>query len=699
MNSRIEKLREHAINVTFTGMRSLEDQLNLLIGWHDSDTMINRIRRSHSKSYMFENAKPIIDDNELIVGKPCFEELTKIKQKQFDKLGKYGRMMTRLGGQNSHMSLDYKKLLNIGIIGIIDEITEYKNNLDLANPNDMEKDSFYTTCVNELNAVCVYAENYSKHALTLANNTDDKTRKQELLVIADNLKCVPKYPAVNFYQALQSIHFIAYCTEGLIQLGRVDRYLYKYYKHDIDNNIITKEKAQELIDCLCILFNEYIPKGLAIGFMVGGRDSVGNDVTNELTYMFIESIRHTMMIYPGIGLCVNENTPADLLKLSIECLAEGHSHPALFNDNVITNGLLSYGLSNEEACDYIHSTCVEITPCACSGAWVASPYHNISQYLLDLMMSDQSNNIKTYDDLLINMKNIISENIKMQVIDQNKLQMERYHHGGDALVSCFINDCLKKGVDVDSGGAKYNFIMPSFVGLSNLADSLISIKHLVFEDKKLSITKFYKILIDDYQDNELLLSYIQNKIPKYGNDVDECDELVSIISKWLTSECSKYQTYLGDKFIPSLFCWIQHEQLGRETIATPDGRTKGFPFGDGSGPAQGREKNGPTCSILSSTSWEHTPFIGGIAINMKFVKSLLDENSNEKIAALIKTFMQRGGFEIQINSVDKDTLINAQDNPDEYKDLVVRVGGYSDYFVHLSNEMQQEVIKRHEHTI
>jgi formate C-acetyltransferase len=191
-----------------------------------------------------------------------------------------------------------------------------------------------------------------------------------------------------------------------------------------------------------------------------------------------------------------------------------------------------------------------------------------------------------------------------------------------------------------------------------------------------------------------------NNIPKYGNDDDRVDKYFDIIARHIVDECKKYECmHKNSSFIPSVFCWIMHEWFGRETGATPDGRVAGFPLGDGSGPCQGREMKGPTASILSSTKWSHCEFIGGVAVNIKFSKSALGPDSVETMKNLVKTFIARGGFEMQINVTDKKTLQRAVEHPEEYKDLVVRIGGYSDYFTRISPEMQQEVILRTEHEI
>jgi formate C-acetyltransferase len=685
-------------------------------GWlehHDAPSHI--ARRARAKAYALRHARPAIDPGELLVGKPDPAPLTAEERQELDQhRATTMRAMPRLQGQASHMAIDYEKLLRLGASGVQDQIRGLRRGLNLELPGDIDRDQFYLACLDALDGLLAFADHYAEEAERQADDCPDAARRDELREIARVCRKVPRYPAGTFHEALQSMHFVTFCLEGLYQLGRPDRTLIEFYRRDVARGALTPQAAQELIDCLCILFNEYIPKGLAVGLMVGGADALGRDVTNELTRMFIESIGHTRMIYPGVGLCVTEDTPPDLLERAAELLGEGLSHPALFNDRVITQGLIGYGLPPADACQYIHSTCVEITPVASSAVWVASPYINLVQLLLDLFgipplsaspetLPDDGRPLEerypTYDALVAAYRARLAAKVRREAIDQNRQQMDRLRLGGDPLVSCFVNDCLARGLDVDQGGARYNWIMPSFVGLANLADALMAVRALVYEERSLSLGALADALRGNYAGDEPLRQRILNRAPKYGNDDPAADACALEIAEWIKAEVRQHRTYRGDRFIPSLFCWIMHEREGSVTAASPDGRLCGFPLGDGSGPAQGREKKGPTASILSSTKWEHAPFIGGIAVNMKFSRRMFGPESLPKMVDLIRTFMDRGGFEFQVNVVDRDTLLAARRNPESYRDLVVRIGGYSDYFVNLTPAMQEEVILRTEHEI
>ncbi|MBR4867830.1 MAG: hypothetical protein IKU10_01630 [Clostridia bacterium] len=643
---------------------------------------------------------PVISPDELIVGKQC-TPLTEVQRAAWHE--KYEPVMNDIvfhtrWGQDSHMAIDYDLVLNEGLNGILGKIDGY---LATCKPQQV---AFYKACQRCLQGVIRHAENYAAEAERQASETENPVRKGELFQIAAACRAVPANPAKTFYEAVQSVNFITHCLSAnpcrpctqQFQLGHPDRYLLPFYEKDLKNGAITKEGAQLLLNCLGIQINERVPSGVSCGYMVGGRDQKGNIVANDLTELCMQVVDDIRLVYPAVGLCYTEGMDERYVEKACEILSHGCSHPAVFGDDIITKGLLSYGVPQHQACNYIHSTCVEITPVAASNVWVASPYTNLAQVLLDEMETDH----KTFADLIngvyARLDRLIDENCK----HQNVLRAMRAEKSMNPLLSCFVNDCLAKGLDIERGGATYNWIMPSFVGMANLVDSLYAIKELVYDRKELTLQQFKEIVDTDFAENEVLRLRIANTIPKYGNDIDEIDDYYGQITGHIIEACKKHQAmHQNGKLIPSVFCWVKHEQFGSVTSATPDGRKAGFPLGDGSGPCHGREQNGPTASILSSTKWDHSPLIGGVAVNMKFAKKSLEPNSVETMKNLVLTYLKRGGLEMQINVVDKETLEQARKTPELYQDLVVRIGGYSDYFVRLSDNMQKEVLLRTEHNL
>lgn len=697
---RIEKLRSDALNcvISYEEFYYLFHKRFIQTYYHASYAM----RYADAFEYALENVTVSIDDYELIVGKTASRPLNDSEQTEWNTLRKYSiPAHASPFGQDSHMAIDYDLLLKRGIKGIIEDIETYKSKLSDMNFADFEKMDFYDSCIKCLNAVVKFSNRYAEAAEESAKYASPE-RTLELLKIAQNCRNVPYNPACSFYEAVQSTQFITFCVSlkplksGSMlqyQLGRPDRYLADFYYADINSGNLTRYEAQTLLDCLGILINRRVPHGLSSGYMVGGRDIDGKITTGELTQMCMRVVSDNRLVYPSVGLCVvgSGDEQTEDIKLACRILGEGCSHPAFFNDDVIQRGLRNYGLSAEESCSYIHSTCVEITPIAASNVWVASPYINLLQILLDTLDREYTSKTDLLESYFANLARHIHDSYTSQV----KQRVERMRYDIDPLLSCFVNDCLRDGVDIERGGARYNWIMPSFVGLSNVADSLNVINELIFDKGLYTFAQLKSILDSNFEGYEFDRRLFSDHVEKYGNDSDTADKIVNVITKRITEYCAKYDGII----IPSLFCWIMHDRFGSETGASPDGRLAKFPLGDGSGPAQGREHKGPTASILSSTKWEHTPFIGGIAVNMKFSKTYMREDSYNTMISLIKSYLKRGGFELQINVTDAEILKKAQQNPELYRDLVVRIGGYSDYFVSLSPTMQEEVITRTVHCI
>ena len=656
-------------------------------------------RYADACAYAFAHVTPVIEADELVVGRAAYR-MTDEEQAEWQRLrAGIAEEYATFWGQDSHMAIDYDLVLREGVSGVIARIDGL---LEGCAP---EKRAFYEACRTCLGGVTAYARRYADHARRLAEQCADDGRRQELLTIAEVCARVPEQPARTFYEAVQSAHFISLCLSfaplrpGVwqqFQLGHPDRYLWPYYERDVAEGRLTEDAAQVLLDCLAIQINCRVPNGLSCGYMLGGRDRQGRIVANDLTRMGMQVIDDIRLVYPSVGLCWTEGMPEALMEQACEILSHGRSHPAIFNDDLIVSGMMGYGVPEEDAREYIHSTCVEITPAAASNVWVASPYTNMLQILLDEMDREHA----SFDALLQAVYDRLDAKIRRNFEDENENRRRRAEKGFNPLLSCFVRDCLERGEDIERGGARYNWIMPSFVGMANLVDSLYVLKKLVYEEEELTIARVKQAMDADFAGDEPLRLRLLNGVEKYGNDVEDVDQYFGQIVSHIVEECKKYTPMLpGAKLIPSVFCWIMHERFGRETGASPDGRRAGFPLGDGSGPCQGREKNGPTASVLSSTRWSHKELIGGVAVNMKFTKKTFNEESGRKVRSLIHAYLDRGGFEMQINVVDRDTLLRAQQNPEQYRDLVVRIGGYSDYFVKISPQMQAEVLLRTAHEV
>ncbi len=666
---RVEALREACLNSEMARCKLPYERarrMSLLYrqGWNACRDVENPLlRRAYADAYLLDRMTPVIIPGELIVGQPDFSPLTPEEEEAM----RAPCDMAASPGRHDHMALDFEKLLRLGVNGLIAEI-ERKNAPD---------NVFFTGALAELRAL-----------LRLAKRYEEAARAMGMTDAADTLARVPAHPASTFREALQSIHFYSFSLWGLYQAGRPDQYLYPYYRHDVDTGILTPEEAQELIDCFCLMYTTYITSCSSVGFMIGGVDPKGDPVENELTWHFLTSIGHTRTADPSIGLCVHEHTSPDLLHAAARLIAAGYTHPAFYGDRLIIDSLIAHGYAPEDARSYVHSCCVEITAAGKSSVWTVSPYHNMVRILLDVMRTSEA---PSFEAFYAAYEQKLRETVAAGNEQENEWQAVRAVNGGEPLrVSVLVDDCIARGKSINEGGARYNDIQPDFLGLFNTADALTAIRILVYEEKRLTMEQFCRILERNWGGAEALRREIIERFPHYGNDEQIPDALAARLTESVADACRGLTTYRGGKVVPALFSYNEHIRHGSLTPASPDGRHAGDPLCDGTNPVQGRDVKGPTAMLASTTSWDHSPFLGGIACNLELTPSMAEP---ELIAALVRVYTERG-MELQINVVDEKTLLDAQAHPERHRNLVVRVGGYSDYFVTLPAALQNEIISR-----
>jgi trans-4-hydroxy-L-proline dehydratase len=621
-------------------------------------------------------------------------------------------------GQTGHCQPDYEVLFSTGIDVLRGQIrlqreqaetTETTDSTESAESTESTESAesqkilesqealdFYQSCLYALDGFQIMIEHAADMVEeALVNATGP--RRDELGEIMASCRRIAHAKPETFRDAIQLLWFVMLghmSGDGvwLVGPGRLDRVLLPYHRPE------NRELELELIEALYLLINDYDLPGLAYAVMVGGCDGDGRDAGNELSFLAMEAIRRTRLVYPTVGLCHHPGTSDELMELTVGLVADGYATPAFFNDATISSGLRKYGVPPHESHDYINSTCVEITPTGCSNVWVASPYFSLCGMLMEQIDDAVAVN-RRYPDFDIFLEEYF-ERMNIKIAEAVKTEAEsrelRRLYGRKPLQSLFTRDCLSRGHDIDDGGARYNWVECSFVSAANLVDSLEVIRRMVIGEGRLTFHELKRVLDADFAGNEALRLELLAGNPKYGNNIPETDVLMRKLVDRIQTECARYRLPPDDApFVPGMFCWIMHQRLGAECRATPDGRKAGFPFADGSGPAQGREMKGPTAAIMSVTSWDHSGMIGGIAYNMKFDKSLFSsQDMRRKLRFLIETYLDRGGFETQINVLDNGILAKAMENPEAYRDLVVRIGGYTDYFTHLSPGMQAEVMQR-----
>jgi formate C-acetyltransferase len=699
MRPEIAKLRDFALkNQAWHGVPTMPliDARSWSQRGVDEDWLIWRGRRTAGR---LRNMPIDISESELIVGRP---EMRPTTPEELHEINEVQPVLAQIppfpGGDPGHFHPDFEKLLTVGIQGIRDEI---KSRMDAT--TDEEKRTFYRACDMAIQGFSDYVvrvagkcesmvDEYPEHADTL----------RKLSVICQN---VAHDPPKTFHEAIELMYLGIIALwfgedHGLTTPGRMDQTLRPFYEADIAEGRITWQEAFELICCLYIQCNMILGPGSAESVMVGGRDKNGNNVTNDLTYLCLSARMTTKLVYPTVGLAWHEGTPSELTDFACKMISTGVGDPAFFNDELIAEGLRDNGVSYEDSYNYMNSTCVEIKVCGASHMWVTAPYFNCPNALLEVMDMIADGRLKeplNLDELNKYVKDRLAQTVRGSAESLDRTWHQRAKTGCFPLASCLIKDCLEKGLDFDRGGARYNWVENSFVGLANLADSMIVVNELVYKTKEMSILELRDILKANYEGHEDLRQRIHNRFPAYGNDYEEVDTVAVEWAHFL-EETTESNTVGLHPYVPGFFCWIIHEAFGSGTGATPDGRKAGFPLADGAGASQGREKSGPTASILSTTKWNHKKAIGGLVQNVRFSKNALrSEQDLMALRNLIETYMRRGGFEIQVNVLSSDMLKDAQQHPENYPDLLVRVAGYSDYFVHLNPNMQAEVIARTEH--
>lgn len=683
-----------------------------------SELLHERLRSKLTASIL-DAVPAAIDEDDLLAGRIPFGPWTEAEQAEWDSLGQRAKERGRIDGTalnaTAHRVIDYEKLLAKGINGVLAEVIEKREAVAFSDLEAAEKRSFYDACITELQAVLRFQEKYRAEALRLLSCETDPARKKELEAMAAALAKVPAQPAESFAEAIQSMWFMQFTLQvvGDTSLtGRPDNYLYPFYKKDLAEGRITEEEAFSLIEDLYFRHNDIYGSWPA-SIMVGGRNRQGEPNWNELSWLFIRAIESTGLVNPSVSVCYNEAMPEDLLTLCMETIARGYTRPAIFNDDVVIKGLKEAGVPDEDANYYIHSTCVEITPIAASNILVATPYINLNkvfEYLFNdgekmygfdvdfhTPMSVDLDTLDTFDRFYETIKEAIDSLLKgtLSKIQDEVLYRKRY--GSSPLASCFLNDCLAQGKDAGAGGARYSFIYPCFPGFLNLVDSLAAIRKAVYEDQLVTLQELGGALKNNFEDERRLRAFLLNKCPKFGNDQDESDQIAKDLFLFIKKELDGFGTSLPNgTFHPSYFAWIMHGHLGAQSAATPDGRSQAEALSECLGSVQGMDRSGPIALMHSTSKIPQHYGIGGIATNFRFSKKFMNEGLKEVIA-FVREFMRNENFEAQFNVVDQDTLLDAQKHPEKYRTLLVRVAGYSDYFVDLSPIIQNEIIKRLEH--
>ena len=633
---------------------------------------------------------------------------------------------------------DYEKVLKRGIKGIRKEAEDRLASLDPFDPREkVEREPFLQAVLLVCDGIVAFARRHAALARSMAEQAPNGERKQELLKIAEVCERVPEYPAETFHEAVQSQWFIQTISRleqrigGTVGNGRIDQYLYPYYKKDIEEGRLTKDQALELLECLWIGMAKNIeiytsPGNLSYtdGYAhweattIGGVGSDGEDVTNELSYLLLESKREFPLNYPDLAARIHSGTPEAFLHAIAETIKEGTGFPKLFFDEEIIPLFLAKGAEVEEANDYCICGCTEAKMLNRDAVTTGCAWVNLGA-IVEMTLNDGK--VKSYGDKQIGINTGDPREFRSYDDLWNAFCRQLGHilrhtfaqqYVADTLKSKFIaapmssmlhDLCMKECKDMHNGpidGALYLGFIDT-LGFATAIDSLAAIKKLVFEDKKLTMEELLEALDANFEGKEAIRQRCL-RAPKYGNNDPYADRIGRNIEEFCVKLTRKYKSAFGGELDIRYVTITAHVPFGAVLGATPDGRTAGEPVAEGVSPSQGADRNGPTACLLSIARTKASGYKERAArlLNMKLTPSTVTgpEGTN-KLKSLIRTACDMKMWHLQFNIVNRDTLIAAREDPGKYRDLLVRVAGYSAYFVDLSTQLQDEIIKRTAHSL
>ncbi len=673
-----------------------------------------------------------------------------------------------------HLTVDYGKVLANGYTGIIKEAKAALATVNQGDADYAKRSHFLNAVIISCEAAIKYAKRYAELASSMAKTTMDVKRRRELEDIASACRNVPEYGATSFREACQSFWFVQMLLQvessgHSISPGRFDQYMYPYYKKDIDSGKISREEAQELMDCIWVKLNDlnkcrdaasaegFAGYSLFQNLIVGGQDKYGRDATNDLSFMAITATEHVFLPQPSFSVRVWNGTPHEFMIRAAELTRTGIGLPAYYNDEVIIPALQNRGLTLEDARDYNIIGCVEPQKAAKTDGWHDAAFFNMCRPL-ELVFSQGVDkgvqigprtadvaSMSTYEEFESAYREQMNYFISLLVNADNAIDVAHGERCPLPFQSCMVEDCIGRGKSLQEGGAIYNFTGPQGFGIANVADAMYAVKKLVFEQKKYTLEFWREALENNYGRDmdgamaekltrqvveSVLLSgkdigeediktiYLTIKknrsddaskakyeqlladiaaVAKFGNDNDDVDAFAREMAYTYTKPLETYKNPRGGIYQAGLYPVSANVPLGAQTGATPDGRLAFTPVADGVSPSAGKDVKGPTASANSVSKLDHFIASNGTLFNMKFHPSALEGMSGlESFVALIRGYFDQKGSHVQFNVVSRETLRDAQKNPEKYKSLVVRVAGYSARFTTLSKSLQEDIINRTE---
>ena len=642
---------------------------------------------------------------------------------------------------DAHIAVDFYKILEVGLSGYFQEIEEHHRLVDRSDREGIKKDSFYTALAMGLKSFQTFIRRYRDLAIYLSKESKDPDREKELQTIAGNCDVIAEQPPQDFYQALQLVYFVQLILQiesngHSVSLGRLDQYLYPFYQRDLTSGKITREFASELLENTWVKLlsvNKIRPWShtrfsaggpLYQNVTIGGQTPDGKDAVNALSFLVLESVGNMKLTQPNLSVRFHRGISEEFMMACMNVVEKGFGMPSFNNDEVVIPELINLGVEPEDAYNYSAIGCIEI---AVPGKWgyrcTGMSFLNLMRVFLAalhdgydsesgrtfLKGKGKFSDFSSYDELFEAWKHQIRYYTRKTVEIDAAVDTALEEHVPDILCSAFVDSCISRGLTIKEGGSKYDFVSGLQVGIANLGNSLAAIKKLVFEDQRMGKEELLEALEHNFEgpEGEKIRQLLLNFAPKYGNDDDYVDLLLHDAYMEFINELKNYHTTrfgrgpIGCRYYAGTSSISANVPSGAVVPATPDGRKAYTPVAEGSSPSSGTDLLGPTAVFKSVSKLPTREIMGGVLLNQKLSPATMaKEGDKRKLISIIRTFFaELKGWHVQYNIVSRETLLAAKKDPEKYRDLVVRIAGYSAFFTTLSPDTQDDIIARTEHTL
>jgi formate C-acetyltransferase len=622
------------------------------------------------------------------------------------------------------------KIYHMGMLDIINDIDNTLATLDVENDREiLAKTEELRAMKIAAESLIIFAERHASELELLAQNEKNESRREELVEIAAICRHVPANAPHTFHEALQYYWFVhlGVITElnpwDSFNPGRLDQHLYPFYKRETEAGTLTCERAEELLQSFWIKFNNHpAPPKVGVTALesntytdfalinLGGVKSDGSDAVNELTFLILDVIEEMRLLQPSSMVQVSKKNPDSFVHRALKITKTGFGQPSFFNTDAIVQELMRQGKSVEDARNGGASGCIESGAFG-TEAYILAGYFNLTKVLeitlnngidpqsgeLIGLQTREASSFSTFDELMSAYHKQLQYFIDIKIKGENMIEQLFAKYLPVPFLSLLIDDCIANARDYNAGGTRYNTTYIQGVGLGSLTDSLTAIKYHIFDHKTLSMNTLMQALVDNFEGHEKLRFELVYNTPKWGNDDDYADENARMVFEMFYDSVNGRPSPRGATYRINMLPTTCHVYFGSKINALPDGRLAGEPLSEGISPVQGADKFGPTAVLKSAAKIDHIR-TGGTLLNQKFTPSFFDgEESIAKLGNLIRTYFRMDGHHIQFNVVSAATLKDAQKHPEKYRDLIVRVAGYSDYFNDLGEDLQNEIIRRTEH--